>query len=423
MAIFDILAQMGLSEQVKAPPTVLPTGATPMNPNGNVIWDANRTSAPAQAPMGGSIFDILKQQAMANTTPAVTQSGIQKFLGGLPAALETTLSYTATDPYARNLYQGKVAKRLEQEQLKDQQHREALEKLAVLEQQQQQMDAEKAYRQEQLDLERQKISASQNTPDTQVGKLLMERDRIASQNPNDSRLKVYDEAIQKATKPDAGTTINLNTGINEQNKTIGEFEGKLFSETQAAAKNAAKLAQDYGSLDTLLQNVNTGKYKGTTTDIKKAAKTFGIDLESIGITDDVAPVEAARAIQNQIALSLRNPSAGEGMPGAMSDQDRNFLNQIPPGIEFTPEGRKIAVKIQNKKAERARELAKMARQYRKENGGFDAGFEDLASAYNAVNPLFDETFVEEIQRVSGGTSAPATQAKIKMFNPSTGKIE
>lgn len=174
----------------------------------------------------------------------------------------------------------------------------------------------------------------------------------------------------------------------EFGKGLGKYQATQYTDILKAGDQTLFDDEKLNRLDQLLTNVETGKFKGTTTEIKKAAKSAGIDLESLGIKDDVAPVEAARALSNEMALQLRSPAGGAGMPGAMSDSDRVFLTSMVPGIETTPEGRKLMVQTQKQLNQRKREIAKMARDYKTKNGGIDEGFDQQLNDYAQKNPMF-----------------------------------
>jgi hypothetical protein len=72
----------------------------------------------------------------------------------------------------------------------------------------------------------------------------------------------------------------------------------------------------------------------------------------------------------------------------MSDADRQFLRGMVPGIEKTPEGRKMITESMVKLAKRDQDVAKIARDYRKKKGMIDEGFYEELNAYSAANPLF-----------------------------------
>jgi hypothetical protein len=146
----------------------------------------------------------------------------------------------------------------------------------------------------------------------------------------------------------------------------------------------------YQRLGQLLSNVNTGKFRGTTLELKAAAKSMGFDLNAMGIADDVAPAQAARALSNLLALENRNPSGGAGMPGALSDKDREFLVQTIPGLENDPAAIGTMIDYRVRLERRSQEVARKAREYRRKHGKFDDGFFDELQEWSNKNPLFAE---------------------------------
>jgi hypothetical protein len=178
----------------------------------------------------------------------------------------------------------------------------------------------------------------------------------------------------------------------------GEF-AKSYSDLQRADFSAPSNIAKYQRLQGLLSGVKTGKFATTTTAIKAAAKSVGIDLGALGVADDVAPAQAALALSNQLALELRNPAGGAGMPGALSDKDRDFLISMVPGLENDPEAIPLMIEYRVKLAQREQQVAKMAREYRQRTGRFDDGFYGELAEWSNRNPLFSDA---DRQRASGG---------------------
>jgi hypothetical protein len=174
----------------------------------------------------------------------------------------------------------------------------------------------------------------------------------------------------------------------ESGKAVGKYFGEQYGKYQEAGKLARAEEANLSRLDSLLDNVETGAFKGTTTQLKKAAMAAGIDLSAAGIADDVAPVEAALALSNEMALQLRNPAGGAGMPGAMSDADRVFLGSMVPGIETTREGRKLQIYTRRKLNERRIVEAKEANAYYSKYGRLDPKFDQQMQEYADANPIF-----------------------------------
>jgi hypothetical protein len=221
-----------------------------------------------------------------------------------------------------------------------------------------------------------------------LGQLIAERDKLPVGSPQRA---LYDQAISKATThaPAASAKVEVKQE-SEFGKAVGKELGDMYSGLLRADMNAPATIANYQRLGSLLNQVNTGRFSGTTVDLKAAAKGLGIDLNAMGIADNVAPAQASRALSNQMALALRNPAGGAGMPGAMSDQDRQFLVQMIPSLENDPKGNEKMIDYRVRLARREQQVGKMAREYRKKHGKFDEGFFDELQVWSDKNPLFPE---------------------------------
>lgn len=118
--------------------------------------------------------------------------------------------------------------------------------------------------------------------------------------------------------------------------------------------------------------------------LKSAAASLGLKVDGVG------PGQLMQSISNQMALSLRNPSGGEGMPGALSDQDREFLKQSIPGLVNRPEGNTRILEYMRRVEIRKIEMSRLAEAYVQRNGKLDSGFAGVAREFAASNPLFPE---------------------------------
>ena len=194
---------------------------------------------------------------------------------------------------------------------------------------------------------------------------------------------ILDAKRQIAQAGRATTNINMPTQEKEENKTVGKFYGEAFADIQKAGFGAQSKMNRYDRLGHLLQGVETGKFSEAGLEIAKAAQAIGFNVDP-----KVGNKEAAKALSNEIALELRNPSGGAGMPGALSDKDREFLVSMVPGLATTPEGRVELLATAKKLAQRDIEVAKKAREYRKKRGTIDEGFYDSLAEWSAQNPLF-----------------------------------
>lgn len=239
-------------------------------------------------------------------------------------------------------------------------------------------------------------TAKKDTPEDPITKLI----RAAGIDPTSPEGKqIYAEKLRKETThapAPSATVVNKQEG--EEAKKVGGFFGEAYADIQKAGFNAnAKIARG-DRLSALLDGVDTGKFTPVGVEVAKAAKALGLNID-----DKLPNKEAAQALSGEMALELRNPSGGAGMPGAMSDSDRNFLAKMVPGLEATPDGRKLIIDTSKKLAQRDQVVAKMARAYRTKNGSLNEGFYDELATYSAANPLFAD-------KPQGGSARAAADA-------------
>ncbi len=188
---------------------------------------------------------------------------------------------------------------------------------------------------------------------------------------------------QNAVKGTRVNVSNITKQEGEEAKTVGKYFGDAYANIQQAGFGAQSKINRYTRLDQLLAGVSTGKFAATGLEVAKAASSLGLNIDP-----NMANKEAAQALSSEIALELRNPSGGAGMPGAMSDADRQFLANMVPGLATTPNGRKLMMDTAIKLADRDKDVARMARNYRQKHGTINEGFYNELAAYSEANPLF-----------------------------------
>jgi hypothetical protein len=132
-------------------------------------------------------------------------------------------------------------------------------------------------------------------------------------------------------------------------------------------------------MEQLLTGVEGGKLAPTAAQLAGAARSFGINLDP-----KLGDKEAAEALAVEMALAMKPPASGP-----MTDKDfDNFLTTVP-SLAKTAAGRKQIASTLRAKAERDKQIAKMARSYAQRNGGnLDDGFLDELSEFQAANPVF-----------------------------------
>ena len=198
-------------------------------------------------------------------------------------------------------------------------------------------------------------------------------------------------------------------------KKIGEYYGKHFAQVMDGEQAARAQNADLDSLQNLLANVSTGTFAEQRLKLTRAANTVGLDINLI---KDLPAAEAAQAITNKFALTLRNPAGGAGMPGSMSDKDREFLQSIPPGIGKSPAGNALLIKLMKKVNDRSIETAKMAREYLKSHDRLDAGFYEQMSNYSDAHPIFAQEDLADAKSAAmeGAIAQDKTGKKIQFHN-------
>lgn len=180
----------------------------------------------------------------------------------------------------------------------------------------------------------------------------------------------------------------------EESKTVGKFFGDQYAEIQKAGIDAYGKVNRLSRMEQLLSGLETGKFTPAMTEVKSALDSLGIKIDP-----NLGSAQAAQALSNELALQMRNPSGGAGMPGAMSDADRNFLSATVPGLAKTPGGNRQLIETAKRLAQRDQQVAQMAREYRKQNGHLDEGFYQQLQQFSEANPLF-----KDMGAASGGFS-------------------
>jgi hypothetical protein len=161
-----------------------------------------------------------------------------------------------------------------------------------------------------------------------------------------------------------------------------DFDQQYIDLMKAGRESVGKVSK-YKALGSALESAWTGPGASVTLPARRVLKdTLGIDIGNVPDT------EVAQALGNQLALELRNPSSGAGMPGALSDKDREFLQASIANIDKSPAGNKQMIDLAVKVEQRNQEVARMATEYVKKNGRLDARFADIVAAHAEQNPIF-----------------------------------
>jgi hypothetical protein len=198
-------------------------------------------------------------------------------------------------------------------------------------------------------------------------------------------------ALNGTTQPGSlGTTPSQ--ADQDFNNSVAQASAKTYNDLQTAGMNAPGKIANYQRVGQLLDGFDGGSLSNVGMQGAKLANSLGIQIDP-----QLPAKEAAVAIGNQLALQLRDPSNGGGMPGSMSDADRNFLTASVPGLNQTNEGRKQLIDYQTKVLQRQQDVAQFARKWRQKYGRLDStdpngnDFQAALSAWSTQNPLFPQT--------------------------------
>lgn len=194
-------------------------------------------------------------------------------------------------------------------------------------------------------------------------------------------------AIPEGTTRTPSTVINNNMpGQSAWDNESAKLFAKRYDDISAASGKASELL---GLYDLAGQALDTGVRTGFGAEAELSLKQLGSAMGIPVDQDQLAGGELVRAVQNRMALTMRSPDGGMGMPGALSDRDIKFLKDSQIGIDRSPEGNRKMLEAFRKIERRKIEIAALADQYIETNGRLDQGFNKVVREYAEANPLFE----------------------------------
>lgn len=181
-------------------------------------------------------------------------------------------------------------------------------------------------------------------------------------------------AEQRANRPDTQVTID-----NKQDSEIAKLSAKDYQTIIGNASKASKEIATIGTLEKLSEKAFSGTGAGALLAGAKLLDQAGIKTE--GLTES----EVYEKVANTLVLDK-----SQQMAGALSNGDMAFLQNTVPGLNTSKESRKLTFDIGKKLAQREKDVAKLATEFRKANGGsFDSGeFQVYLDQWKEENPLF-----------------------------------
>ena len=207
--------------------------------------------------------------------------------------------------------------------------------------------------------------------------------------------------IREAGRPT--TNIDLK-GETKEKEAVGKALGEMYAEKVSLGAKGQQMYDTVSRAEQLLNGLNTGALAPAAITAQKYLTALGIPLEVFGNAGQLGQAEAAGAVANQMALQLRNTGEGGGMPGALSDKDREFLVSMTPGLGQTETGRKMIIDSFKRLAQRQIEESRLAEQWYEEKGTMK-GFNSFMRDHAQKNPLFAGMQIPTAPQ-SGGPAAP-----------------
>lgn len=200
----------------------------------------------------------------------------------------------------------------------------------------------------------------------------------------------YRQAMLDATR--SGTTVNVGAGEKAWDTESAKLFAKRYDDISAGAMNAQQMLGMYDLAEqALASGVRTGVGGETELTLRQLGAAMGMDTDP----KKLAGGELVRAVQNRMALTMRSPDGGMGMPGALSDRDIKFLKDSQIGIDRSPEGNQAMLAAFRAMEQRKLQVAQLADDYIAQNGRLDAGFNRAVREYANTNPLFAATQPDE----------------------------
>lgn len=183
-------------------------------------------------------------------------------------------------------------------------------------------------------------------------------------------------AEKRAGRPDTQVTID-----NKQDTEIAKLSAKDYQNLLSRATAANKEIATIGTLEKLSDKAFSGTGAGALLSAAKLLNQFGIETEGMKET------EVYEKLANTLVLDK-----SQQMSGALSNADMTFLQNTVPSLNTSKEGRKLTFEISKKLAEREKQVAKLATEFRRNNkGAFDMGeFQAYLDEWKEANPLFEE---------------------------------
>lgn len=217
----------------------------------------------------------------------------------------------------------------------------------------------------------------------------------------------YQERLRAAGRSE--TNINLPASVGKATETFGEGIGDRANEriTQAASAQSQNM-----QLERMAQGLAEGAATGLGQESLLMLKNLGQSLFGIPISEEATEQEVIQTLSNRLALEIRNPTSGLGLPGSTSNRDLQFLINSVPGLQRTPEGNALLIEYFMKINDMKQDVAREQQRIIDENEGtvpsnLDSQLMQFINAYEILDGD-DQALVEDLLEV---TPAPTGSSR------------
>ncbi len=202
-------------------------------------------------------------------------------------------------------------------------------------------------------------------------------------------------------KPPASVT-NIDMKQESAYKTArGKDFAKLHADADASAISAQTRIAKLDRLGSLMKGFETGGLVPSMTAVQNIGETFGIKVDS-----NLPAKQAFEALSNELALMMRNTGEGNGMPGNMSNADREYLVTTVPSLGKSKGGNMKIIETARTLAQREVEKSKQMAAYEAKHGQLDSKFLAQWNDYVESHPMFPK--VEQSSPKESKGAAPQT---------------
>ena len=190
--------------------------------------------------------------------------------------------------------------------------------------------------------------------------------------------------------------------LKEVDKVSSTYKVEKTKDNVEAMKARSKAFQSSSNLkvktNQMKELLDSGLQTGALAKLSKGAKSFVQSLFPDADIEGLAEAEVFNALSNQLALLIRNPDSGMGLPGATSNRDLTFLIESVPNLSTSVEGNKLLLEVYDKMYQLQVDVMNEQKRIIKANNGVPPlNLEEQLASYVENNFKLDDEFKQKLQ--------------------------